>query len=295
MGMRKALGKGIEALIPKVSRVSSVEVVSIDIDKIKPNKYQSRMQFDQEKLKELANSIKREGVVQPIIVSPSGEDYQLVAGERRWCAAKMAELKEIPAVVRRVTDREMFEISLIENIQRENLNPIEEAQAFQRLMKEFNLTQQELADHLGKTRSTVANILRLVNLPEEIKEFVSSKLISAGHARVLLSIPGEKKRIDLARKILKEKLTVRETEDIIDRLRVRRAPSKKGVTGKEKSPEVIELEEELQRILGTKVRIKYTGSGRFSTQAGGKVQGKIEIEYYSLEDLERIVELLKSQ
>jgi len=291
--MRKALGKGIEALIPKVSRAASIEVVSIDIDKIKPNKYQSRTQFDQEKLKELASSIKREGVVQPIIVSPSGDNYQLVAGERRWWAAKMAELKEIPALVRTVTDREMFEISLIENIQREDLNPIEEAQAFQRLMKEFNLSQQELADHLGKTRSTVANILRLINLPEEIKEFLSGKLISAGHARVLLSIPGEKKRIDLARKILKEKLTVRETEDIVERLKVKGMPSGKRVARKEKSPEVIELEEELQRILGTKVRIKSTRSGRFSPGEGGKVQGKIEIEYYSLEDLERIIELLR--
>ncbi|MFB0527574.1 MAG: ParB/RepB/Spo0J family partition protein [bacterium] len=292
--MRKALGKGIEALIPKISRVAPMEVVSIDIDKIKPNKYQSRMQFDQEKLKELANSIKREGVVQPIIVSPSGDDYQLVAGERRWWAAKIAELREIPAVVRRVTDREMFEISLIENLQREDLNPIEEAQAFQRLMKEFNLTQQELADHLGKTRSTVANILRLISLPEEIKEFVSGKLISAGHARVLLSIAGEKKRIDLARKILKEKLTVRETEDIVERLKVKRTPSVKRIARKEKSPEVVELEEELQRILGTKVRIKSTRSGKFSPGEGGKVQGKIEIEYYSLEDLERIIELLRS-
>jgi len=291
--MRKALGKGIEALIPKVSRAASIEVVSIDIDKIKPNKYQSRTQFDQEKLKELASSVKREGVVQPIIVSPSGDNYQLVAGERRWWAAKMAELKEIPALVRTVTDREMFEISLIENIQREDLNPIEEAQAFQRLMKEFNLSQQELADHLGKTRSTVANILRLINLPEEIKEFVSGKLISAGHARVLLSIPGEKKRIDLARKILKEKLTVRETEDIAERLKVKGMPSGKRVARKEKSPEVVELEEELQRILGTKVRIKSTRSGRFSPGEGGKVQGKIEIEYYSLEDLERIIELLR--
>jgi len=291
--MRKALGKGIEALIPRVSRAASIEVVSIDIDKIKPNKYQSRTQFDEEKLKELAGSIKREGVVQPIIVSPSGDNYQLVAGERRWWAAKMAELKEIPALVRRVTDREMFEISLIENIQREDLNPIEEAQAFQRLMKEFNLTQEELADHLGKTRSTVANILRLINLPEEIKEFVSGKLISAGHARVLLSIPGEKKRIDLARKILKEKLTVRETEDIVERLKVKGMPSGKRAARKEKSPEVIELEEELQRILGTKVRIKATRSGRFSPGEGGKVQGKIEIEYYSLEDLERIIELLR--
>jgi len=294
MGMRKALGKGIEALIPKVSRVAPMEVVSIDINKIKPNKYQSRMQFDQEKLKELASSIKRKGVVQPIIVSLSGENYQLIAGERRWWAAKMAELKEIPAVVKRVTDREMFEISLIENIQREDLNSIEEATAFERLMKEFNLTQQELADHLGKTRSTVANILRLINLPEEIKEFVSRKLISAGHARVLLSIAGEKKRIDLARKILKEKLTVRETEDIVERLRLKRAPSEKKVAQKEKSPEVVELEEELQRILGTKVRIKSTGSGRLSLVEGEKVRGKIEIEYYSLEDLERIVELLKS-
>jgi len=292
--MRKALGKGIEALIPKVSRVAPMEVVSIDVNKIKPNKYQSRMQFDQEKLKELASSIKRDGVVQPIIVSPSGENYQLVVGERRWWAAKMAELKEIPAVVKRVTDREMFEISLIENIQREDLNPIEEATAFERLMKEFNLTQQELADHLGKTRSTVANILRLINLPEEIREFVSSNLISAGHARVLLSIKGEKKRIDLARKILKEKLTVRETEDIVERLRLKRAPSGKRVTEKGKSPEVVELEEELQRIMGTKVRIKSTGSGRFSPGKGGKVRGKIEIEYYSLEDLERIVELLRS-
>jgi len=270
-----------------------MEVASIDINKIKPNKYQSRMQFDQEKLKELTSSIKREGVVQPIIVCPSGDNYQLVAGERRWWAAKMAELKEIPAVVRKVTDREMFEISLIENIQREDLNPIEEATAFERLMKEFNLTQQELADHLGKTRSTVANTLRLIDLPGEIKELISSKLISAGHARALLSLEGEKRRIELARRILKQKLTVRETEDIVERLKIKRAPSGKRVVGKEKSPEVVELEEELQRILGTKVRIKSIGSGRSIRGEGAKVQGKIEIEYYSLEDLERIVELLR--
>jgi ParB family chromosome partitioning protein len=292
--MRKALGKGIEALIPKVSRVAPMEVINIDINKIKPNKYQSRMQFDQEKLKELANSIKREGIVQPIIVSPSGENYQLVAGERRWWAAKMAELKEIPAVVRSVSNREMFEISLIENIQREDLNPVEEATAFERLMKEFNLTQQGLADHLGKTRSTVANTLRLMNLPEEIKEFVSRRLISAGHARALLSIQGEKKQIELARRIIKQKLPVRETEDIVERLRLKRTASGKRIAEKEKSPEVIELEEELQRILGTKVRIKSTGSGRFSPGQGAKVRGKIEIEYYSLEDLERIVDLLRS-
>ncbi len=292
--MRKALGKGIEALIPKVSRVAPMEVINIDINKIKPNKYQSRMQFDQEKLKELANSIKREGIVQPIIVSPSGENYQLVAGERRWWAAKMAELKEIPAVVRSVSNREMFEISLIENIQREDLNPVEEATAFERLMKEFNLTQQGLADHLGKTRSTVANTLRLMNLPEEIKEFVSRRLISAGHARALLSIQGEKKRIELARRIIKQKLPVRETEDIVERLRLKRTASGKRIAEKEKSPEVIELEEELQRSLGTKVRIKSTGSGRFSPGQGAKVRGKIEIEYYSLEDLGRIVDLLRS-
>ncbi|MCJ7646670.1 ParB/RepB/Spo0J family partition protein [bacterium] len=292
--MRKALGKGIEALIPKVSRVAPMEVINIDINKIKPNKYQSRMQFDQEKLKELANSIKREGIVQPIIVSPSGENYQLVAGERRWWAAKMAELKEIPAVVRNVSNREMFEISLIENIQREDLNPVEEATAFERLMKEFNLTQQGLADHLGKTRSTVANTLRLMNLPEEIKEFVFRRLISAGHARALLSIQGEKKQIELARRIIKQKLPVRETEDIVERLRLKRTASGKRIAEKEKSPEVIELEEELQRILGTKVRIKSTGSGRFSPGQGAKVRGKIEIEYYSLEDLERIVDLLRS-
>jgi len=293
--MRKALGKGIEALIPKVSRVAPMEVINIDINKIKPNKYQSRMQFDQEKLKELANSIKREGIVQPIIVSPSGENYQLVAGERRWWAAKMAELKEIPAVVRNVSNREMFEVSLIENIQREDLNPVEEATAFERLMKEFNLTQQELADHLGKTRSTVANTLRLMNLPEQIKEFVSRGLISAGHARALLSIQGEKKRIEMARRIIKQKLPVRETEDIVERLRLKRTASGRRVAEKEKSPEVIEMEEELQRILGTKVRIKSTGSGRFSPGQGAKVRGKIEIEYYSLEDLERIVDLLRSQ
>jgi len=292
--MRKALGKGIEALIPRISRVSPVEVVGIDINKIKPNKYQSRMQFDQEKLKELADSIKREGVVQPIIVSPSGENYRLVAGERRWSAAKMAQLKEIPAVVRKVTDRQMLEISLIENIQREDLNPIEEAQAFQRLMKEFNLTQQELADHLGKTRSTIANALRLVNLPEEIKEFVSGNLISAGHARAIVSIESAKKRIELARRIVKQRLTVRETEDIVQRLRSKRIPSGRRVAEERKSPEVIELEEELQRILGTKVRIKSMGSGRFSPGEGRKNRGKIEIEYYSLEDLERIIELLRS-
>ena len=292
--MRKALGKGIEALIPKISRLTPMEVVSIDINKIKPNKYQSRMQFDQGKLEELANSIRRDGVVQPIIVSPSGDDYQLVVGERRWSAAKMAQLKEIPAVVRKVTDREMFEISLIENIQRENLNPIEEAIAFERLMKEFNLTQQELADHLGKTRSTVANTLRLLNLPEEMRKLLSRNLMSAGHARALLSIEDEKIRARLARRIVQQKLTVRETEDIVERFGFRKRRSEKRVSRKGRIPEVIDLEEELQRILGTKVRIKTVGSKRFSGGEGAKFRGKIEIEYYSLEDLERIVELLRS-
>jgi len=291
--MRKALGKGIEALIPKLSRVTQMEVFSIDINKIRPNKYQSRVQFDQERLKELASSIKRDGVVQPIVVCPSGENYQLVAGERRWWAAKMAELKEIPAVVRKVSDREMFEISLIENIQREDLNPIEEAMAFERLMKEFNLTQQELADHLGKNRSTVANTMRLVNLPGEIKELLSGEVISQGHARALLSIEGEKRRIDLARRIVNEKLTVRETEEIVERLRLKRIPRGRREAGKEKSPEVTRLEEELQRILGTKVRIRSLGSGRSYSGKKGKVRGRIEIEYYSLEDLERIIEVLK--
>lgn len=287
--VHQALGKGLEALIPKSQITPTVtvggeQIVKIPVEKIKPNRYQPRNEFKDENLQELANSIKEKGLLQPLIITPSlvpGE-YELIAGERRLRATKLAGLTELPVIIRsEVTEQERLQISLIENLQREDLNPLEEAQAYQQLIKEFGLTQEELAQRLGKSRAAIANTLRLLSLPQEIKEAVINRTISAGHARSLVGL--ESMEIQkLVQRIINERLTVRETEKIAERLKVDRLKLKRKKSRLLAGPELVSAEEDLQRFLGTKVKIK--GSGK---------KGKIEIYYYSLDELNRIINLLK--
>ncbi|MCX5777720.1 MAG: ParB/RepB/Spo0J family partition protein [Elusimicrobia bacterium] len=284
--MHKALGRGLESLIQPSSPAkgdAKNSVMTIAVDKIKPNKFQPRKVFNDEKLRELAESIKHHGLAQPIIVAPSmipGE-FELIAGERRWRATKLAGLKEVTAVIRHASEKERFHLALIENIQREDLNPIEEARAYKRLHDEFHHTQEELAKVLGKDRAVIANSLRLLQLSEDVQDAISQGLMSAGHGRMLAGIDNTDTQKELALRILVEKLTVRDIEGIV-------AGIKNGVrpaVRKQKKPEaeLVRLAEELQRQLGTKVKI-----------VGKSTKGKIEIHYFSLKDLERLNEVLSS-
>jgi ParB family chromosome partitioning protein len=278
--MHKALGRGLESLLSVSTPAAAAQgeaVASIPIDKIKPNRYQPRTNFDENKLRELSDSIKQHGLAQPLLVAPSAVpgEYELIAGERRWRASQMAGLKEVAAVVRKVSEKEKFQLSLIENIQRENLNPIEEAKAYKRLCAEFNLTQEELAQIMGKDRSVVANVLRLLNLPEEVQDAIMQGVISPGHGRILAGIDDESRQKQLAEQIIREKLTVREVEKIAADWRTV-LNAKKGKL-KKVDAELLHLAEELQRSLGTKVLV-----------FGKPKKGKIEIHYFSLEELERL-------
>src|SRR4030066_1929348 len=270
--MKMALGKGLEALIPERGE----EVIYLDIDRIFPGEQQPRKAFRDDSLKELAASIKEKGILQPVIVSRVGDGtFRLVTGERRWRAAALAELKKIPALIKNVASKDSLEIALIENIQREDLNPIETADAFRRLITDLNLTQEDLSDKVGKDRATIANYLRLLKLPEEIKSLIYNGSLSMGHAKALLAIEGRAHQVEAARKIIKKGLSVREAE----------ALTKKTIKPKRgrftKDPQISSLEEKLIRSLGTKVRILHKGK-----------KGKIEIEYYSLEELDRLLEIL---
>ena len=277
---RPALGKGLGALIPDIDISSSDDAVfEIDINDVEPNSEQPRKKFDEEKLQQLTDSIKEHGIVQPVIVKKEGSFYKLIAGERRWRAARMAGLKSIPAIVREFTDREVMEISLIENIQREDLNPIEEAIAYKRLMDEFGMTQEEISIKIGKSRSAVANILRLINLDDRVKNYVIDGLMSEGHARAIIALPGNDMQYEAAKKIIDENLNVRQTEKLVKSI----INGKKKKLLKKSEPYITDIQERLKNILGTKVNISY-----------GRKKGKIEIEYYSYEDLERIMDLLKS-
>jgi len=270
--MKTALGKGLEALIPETGD----EVISVDIDRIFPGQQQPRKKFKDESLKELALSIKERGVLQPIIVSRVGDGtFSIVTGERRWRAAALAGLKKIPALIKNVASKDSLEIALIENIQREDLNPVETAEAFNRLMVDFNLTQEDLSRKVGKDRATVANYLRLLKLPQEVKLLIDNGVLSTGHAKAILAIEGNTRQIEAARKIAKRNLSVREAESLS-----RKTIRSQRVT-RHKDPQVASLEEKLIRSLGTKVRIRPMGK-----------KGKIEIEYYSLDELERLLDIL---
>ncbi|HTP04331.1 MAG TPA: ParB/RepB/Spo0J family partition protein [Nitrospirota bacterium] len=276
---KQALGKGLGALIPDLSALDDKEkkalgINEIEIDKIVPNEYQPRKVFNDEKMKELAASIKEQGVIQPVIVHRTGSGYQLIAGERRWRASRLAGLKTIPALVKEATKREFLEMALIENIQREDLNPLEAAEAYKRLQDEFKLTQEDLANRVGKERSTVTNFLRLLGLPKEIKQELATGALSMGHAKAVLSLERVRDQMQAAVMIVKKGLSVREAEALAARLKYPPKEKKARLSHELKS-----VEEKLKKALGTKVSITAKSKG-----------GRIVIEYYSAEELDRIID-----
>ena len=278
---RQALGKGIEALIPDFEKgVPSDETSSgtstLLIDEIVPNRVQPRQHFDDEKFNELERSIREHGVLQPIVVQKNAKGYELIVGERRWRASKKAGLKKIPSIIRDVTDAESLELALIENLNRQDLNPIEEAEAYERLAKDFGLTQEKISQQMGKSREAIANALRLLKLPRQVKEDMVGGRLTMGHGRALLSLNSEKDIDALRKKIIRQTLSVRETEAQISRWKQQQGNSSKN-TKVQKGIFVKKLEMELERKLGTKVEI-------IPSQKGGKVL----IRYYSDDDLERI-------
>jgi ParB family chromosome partitioning protein len=276
---KRGLGRGLEALIPMEQKSEEI-VREIEIRKIIANDKQPRKEFDEQKLDELADSMKQHGVLQPIILRKKGSTYELVAGERRWRAAAKAGIEKIPAIVKELSNADLMEIALIENLQREDLNPMEEAAAYKTLMNDFGLTQEELSKRVAKSRSLIANTVRLLNLDKEIQDLVSQDRLTAGHARALLSIQGSKERLELAKKISEEALSVRQTEQLVKKLSEERKRNKIKKP-KEINPVMLDITEKLQRTLGTRVRIK-----------GSEKRGKIEIEFYSGDELERILEAI---
>jgi ParB family transcriptional regulator, chromosome partitioning protein len=284
---RKALGKGINALIPdfemgvpESSEEGTVQSRELLIDEISPNRFQPRNYFDDDKLEELVASIRENGILQPVVVQKSGSGYELIVGERRWRASKKAGLKKIPAMIREVSDAQTLELAIIENIHRQDLNPIEEAEAYARLADEFALTQEMIANKVGKSRTAVANILRLLKLPRNIKEHLISGKLSMGHARALLGLDNAGQAQALCKVIFKEDLTVRQTENRVNRLK-QPAPEKSASPATKKNIFIRDLEKELERKLGTKVEISPKKTG-----------GKLVVTYYSDDDLERIQNLI---
>lgn len=308
MAARKTggLGRGLDALIPakmpaeqspdkklkekkfedniveKVSEVRNPEV-NVKISKVEPNRSQPRKQFNEDALLELSESIKMYGILQPLLVSKKTDYYEIIAGERRWRAAKLAGLKEVPVIIKEFTDQQVVEISLIENIQREDLNPIEEAMAYKRLLEEYHLKQDEIAERVSKSRTAVTNSMRLLKLSEHVQKMLIDEMISAGHARALLSIEDEEMQRTVAMKIFDEKLSVRETERLVKKIL---EPVKKKDIVKNASEDAVyeSLEEKMKGIVGTRVFIHRKKNNK----------GKIEIEYYSRDDLERIIDLFES-
>lgn len=286
---KRGLGRGLDALLQTYDEqmdFSEKETVKeIKITDIDPNVNQPRKRFDEQKIMELAQSIKQHGVVQPIIVKPHNGRYIIVVGERRWRAARLAGLTHIPAIVRDVDKRELVEIALIENLQREDLNPIEEAQGIRQLIEEYGLTQEQVAERIGWSRSAVANALRLLSLSEEIKSYLEDGRLSAGHARALLAVEDEEARLMLAKKIVEDGLSVREVEKVVRDIKNGIDGAKKGdkKQGIKKPGYLLELEAALEERFGTKVQI-----------TPGKKKGIIQMEYYSDSDLERIINKLMS-
>ena len=295
---RNGLGKGLDSLIPnktsklaepaekknikpeKEDKSTGTGEILVKINEVEPNREQPRKDFDEDSLMELADSIKQFGILQPLIVQKKKDYYEIIAGERRWRAAKLAGIKEVPIIVKNYTDQEIVEISLIENIQRENLNPIEEAMAYKRLLEEFNLKQDEVAERVSKSRTAVTNSMRLLKLSERVQQMIVDDMISTGHARALLAIDDEEQQYILANKIFDEKLSVRETEKLVKALK---NPKKEVAKPKKEHTFVYDnIEEHMKNIIGTKVSV--------NPKANGK--GKIEIEYYSEKELERIYDLI---
>ena len=292
MAVRKAgLGKGLDSLIPEHSVRRKAEKTEqkpeknellLKITDIEPNREQPRKHFDEDALLELSDSIKQFGIIQPLIVQKKEDHYEIIAGERRWRAAKMAGLKEVPAIIKSYTDREILEISLIENIQRENLNPIDEARAYKKLLTEFHLKQDEVAERVSKSRTAVTNSMRLLKLDERVQQMVIDEMLTTGHARSLLAIEDKEQQYILANKVFDEKLSVRDTEKLVKELKKPKKEKEKPVIQNAFVYE--DLEERIKSIIGSKVHVNHKANGK----------GKIEIEYYSDNDLERIFELLMS-
>ena len=295
-GKKSGLGKGLDSLIPnKKNDISDSKVekkqekendspksgeIMVRINEVEPNRDQPRKDFDEDALMELADSIRQFGILQPLLVQKKKNYYEIIAGERRWRAAKLAGIKEVPIIVKDYTDQEIVEISLIENIQRENLNPIEEAMAFKRLLQEFQLKQDEVAERVSKSRTAVTNSMRLLKLSPRVQQMIIDDMISTGHARALLAIDAEEQQFILANKIFDEKLSVRETEKLVKALK---NPKKEVKKEKPEHTFIYEnIEEQIKNIMGTKVSVNQKANGK----------GKIEIEYYSEEELERIYDLL---
>jgi len=298
MAAKKGLGKGLDSLItnkvdkPTTSAVSATKsenengAVLVNITKVEPNREQPRKKFDEDALLELSESIKQFGVLQPLLVQQRDDYYEIIAGERRWRAAKLAGIKEVPVIIKKLTEQEIMEISLIENIQREDLNPIEEAQAYKRLLTEFNLKQDEVAERVSKSRTAVTNAMRLLKLNEKVQQMVIDEMLTTGHARALLGIEDQEKQYMVAQRIFDEKLSVRDTEKLVKNLQNEK-PDVPTVTSKiDPKLDAIyrDLEEQMKVILGTKVFINPKDDKK----------GKLEIEYYSQDELDRIIDLLRT-
>lgn len=299
---KKGLGKGLDSLIPdnKPVKTNQTEMVlnaiknndvqvesksgeqMININKVEPNREQPRKKFEEDALMELSDSVRQFGILQPLIVRKRKDYYEIIAGERRWRAAKMAGLKEIPVIIKEYTEQEIIEIGLIENIQRENLNPIEEAAAYKRLLEEFHLKQDEVAERVSKSRTAVTNSMRLLKLSEKVQQMVIDDMISTGHARPLLALDDEKQQYELATKIFDEKLSVRDVEKLIKEIKNPKQPKEKKVIKNEFIYD--DLANKMKDVMGTKVSIAAKGSGK----------GKIEIEYYSDSELERMFDMIMS-
>lgn len=294
MAASRGLGKGLDVMIPNIVGETKVKKqreavkeespeTTIAITKVEPNRKQPRKFFDEDKLQELADSIKQFGLLQPILVQDRKDYYEIIAGERRWRAARLAGLKEVPVIIKNYSDQEIVEIALIENIQREALNPIEEAQAYKRLLEEFNLKQDEVAERVSKSRAAVTNSIRLLKLGDRVQQMVIDDMISTGHARALLAVEDEEEQYNLAQKIFDEKLSVRDIEKMVKNLH---KPVKvKKLDDKALQAIYLDIEDKLKQKLSTKVAVTSKGEGT----------GKIEIEFYSHEDLERILEMIGKQ
>ena len=288
MSKNRGLGKGLGALIPELEEDNLSPQAEVAIELIEPNPYQPRKEFSDEKLAELAESIKAHGIIQPLLVRELQGKYQLIAGERRLRAAKLVGLPTVPIVIRELSEQSMMEIALVENLQREDLNPIEEAIAYQRLMDEFQVTQEEVAKKVGKSRPAIANTLRLLNLPQEVQDDLANGMLTMGHARALLGLRTSEEQKQAWKQIQEQELSVRATEELIHRLNetpIVSRETKKAIPKKSssKDPNITDIEDQLQQVLGTKVIIKTIGIG-----------GKIEINFYSEEDFERICEKLNN-
>ncbi|KZE39388.1 stage 0 sporulation protein J [Brevibacillus parabrevis] len=280
--MSRGLGKGLNALITSNLIEEGEQVKEVSVSEIRPNPYQPRKEFEQSAIDELAHSIREHGIIQPLIVRKSIKGFELVAGERRLRAAKLAGLKQVPVVVKAYTDQQLMEIALIENLQRENLNPLEEAEAYEKLIAYHEYTQEQLAQRIGKSRPHVANMLRLLQLPESIRKLVAATELTMGHARALLSVSDENMQMQLAKDVVEKGLNVRQLEEMVKQLNVSRETKKKKPAKNE--PILIEMEERLRSRFGTAVKIKK-----------GAKRGKIEIDFYSQEDLQRIIEILNDE